>query len=163
MSVEMGTLASPDCPQRYGRPKQLGQHHCLLGSVTRWNFVHHCSGEPFDIQLQGHLHCKNGRVLVKGAVSRESTVSLILMPESWRKYLSNGTCPVSTSPSSLIATNIDLNGCGLSSTLWSPRLPTPASKKARNTYAFWLVRTKISFVFMPASTHVAGGIAPYLQ
>lgn len=77
MSVEMGTLASPDCPQRYGRPqhpKQLGQHHCLLGSVTRWNFVHHCSGEPFDIQLQGHLHCKNGRVLVKGAVNGNGIV-----------------------------------------------------------------------------------------
>ncbi|USD43169.1 LysR family transcriptional regulator [Vibrio sp. SCSIO 43135] len=72
LDIEMGTLASPKYLQRYGtpsHPKELAQHHCLTGSVKKWSFISSDDTQKVDTQVHGHLQCKNGRVLVKGALN----------------------------------------------------------------------------------------------
>jgi len=73
MDIEMGTLASPRYLQQYGRPsdpKSLGQHHCLVGSVIKWRFQDKAdSSKHSDVQIKGQMQCKNGRVLVQGALA----------------------------------------------------------------------------------------------
>ncbi|MGY3572194.1 LysR family transcriptional regulator [Vibrio paucivorans] len=72
LDIEMGTLASPKYLQRYGtpsHPKELAQHHCLTGSVKKWSFISCDDTQKVDTQVHGHLQCKNGRVLVKGALN----------------------------------------------------------------------------------------------
>lgn len=72
LDIQMGTLASPDYLKRYGQPnhpKELTQHHCLTGSVKRWNFESKADAQHYDVFVNGHMQCKNGRVLVKGALN----------------------------------------------------------------------------------------------
>ncbi|MCL9782516.1 LysR family transcriptional regulator [Vibrio sp. S4M6] len=72
MNIEMGTWASPEYLTKHGypaSPKDLQQHLCLTGSVTRWSFIHQSTSESTDVQVAGHLQCKNGHVLVKGALN----------------------------------------------------------------------------------------------
>ncbi|MFB9216355.1 LysR family transcriptional regulator [Vibrio sinaloensis] len=71
MNIEMGTLASPDYLARnesLSHPKQLNSHQCLTGSVKRWSFEHTSLQQSYDVHVNGHLQCKNGRVLLKGAL-----------------------------------------------------------------------------------------------
>lgn len=72
MDVEMSTLASPGYLQSYGRPshpKEFVNHHCLTGSVKRWSWYHRTEGQHYDMNVSGQLQCKNGRVLVRGALN----------------------------------------------------------------------------------------------
>ncbi|MDN2482914.1 LysR family transcriptional regulator [Vibrio agarivorans] len=72
MDIQMSTLASPNYIERNGKPnhpKDLVQHQCLTGSVKRWSFQHATSSSHYDLTVSGPLQCKNGRVLVKGAVN----------------------------------------------------------------------------------------------
>ncbi|QIA64912.1 LysR family transcriptional regulator [Vibrio astriarenae] len=72
MDVEMSTLASTGYLQSYGRPshpKELVNHHCLTGSVKRWSWHHRTEGQHYDMNVSGQLQCKNGRVLVRGALN----------------------------------------------------------------------------------------------
>ncbi|WP_159737792.1 LysR family transcriptional regulator [Vibrio atypicus] len=72
MRVDMGTLASPNYLNQFPsieHPKQLNNHQCLTGSVKRWSFEHCSTKQTFDASISGHLQCKNGRVLVKGALN----------------------------------------------------------------------------------------------
>lgn len=85
MDIEMGTLASNDYLKQHGRPshpRELNQHHCLVGSVTKWRFESKSSLQiqdnsqtkdhqrpHADVQINGQLQCKNGRVLVQGAMA----------------------------------------------------------------------------------------------
>ncbi|MBN3492555.1 LysR substrate-binding domain-containing protein [Vibrio neptunius] len=72
LDIQMGTLASPDYLKRYGQPnhpKELTQHHCLSGSVKRWSFESKADAQHYDVFVNGHMQCKNGRVLVKGALN----------------------------------------------------------------------------------------------
>jgi len=72
MQVDMGTLSSPNYLKQYpsiDHPKQLNNHQCLTGSVKRWSFEHSSTKQTFDASISGHLQCKNGRVLVKGALN----------------------------------------------------------------------------------------------
>lgn len=71
IEVKMGTLASPDyltSKPKIAHPKELMHHQCLTGSVKKWNFMNVKSGQHVEVPLTGHLQCKNGRVLVKGAL-----------------------------------------------------------------------------------------------
>lgn len=71
MNIEMGTLASPNYLARnesLSHPKQLNSHQCLTGSVKRWSFEHTSLQQSYDVHVNGHLQCKNGRVLLKGAL-----------------------------------------------------------------------------------------------
>lgn len=77
MDIEMSTLASPQYLKKFGQPKHpkdLIEHHCLTGSVKRWGFKHTKTGEQSEIAIRGHLECKNGRVLVKGALSHHGII-----------------------------------------------------------------------------------------
>lgn len=85
MDIEMGTLASQRYLEQHGRPshpRELNQHHCLVGSVTKWRFELKVDGQSAgkrgskdkqqphaDVQIKGQLQCKNGRVLVQGATA----------------------------------------------------------------------------------------------
>ncbi|MGD8171742.1 LysR family transcriptional regulator [Vibrio sp. TRT 21S02] len=77
MDVQISTLASPTYLKQQGRPthpRDLTQHHCLTGSVTRWSFVSNDNGEKVDVPIKGRLQCKNGRVLVKGALTNNGII-----------------------------------------------------------------------------------------
>ncbi|WP_237363548.1 LysR family transcriptional regulator [Vibrio marisflavi] len=81
MDIKMGTWASRDYLDQHGHPahpKELSQHNCLTGSVTKWSFQHIESNETIDIQIDGHLQCKNGHVLIRGAVNGNG---IIRVPE----------------------------------------------------------------------------------
>jgi len=72
LDIEMETLASPSYLAKYGRPlhpKELALHHCLTGSVRKWHFQSIIDNEQIDISVKGNLQCKNGRVLVAGAIA----------------------------------------------------------------------------------------------
>lgn len=66
-------VASPQYLAHHGWPQQprdLTKHHCLTGSVTRWSFTAtDVSASPCDIEVGGHLQCRNGHVLVSGALA----------------------------------------------------------------------------------------------
>lgn len=77
MTVEMSTLASPDYLKAMGRPshpKQLVSHRCLTGSVKRWGYQHKVTHSELEVVIKGHLQCKNGRVLVKGALNHQGII-----------------------------------------------------------------------------------------
>ncbi|WP_251881090.1 LysR family transcriptional regulator [Grimontia kaedaensis] len=70
--IKIGTYASPDYFARKGRPshpKELQQHDCLTGSVTKWRYVKSDDPEQHtDVEVHGHLQCKNGHVLLNAAL-----------------------------------------------------------------------------------------------
>lgn len=77
MTIEMSTLASPEYLRKMGtpsHPKELSTHQCLTGSVTRWGYQHINQSEEIDVPIKGHLQCKNGRVLVKGALNHQGII-----------------------------------------------------------------------------------------
>lgn len=77
MTIEMLTLASPKYIATHGKPshpKKLADHQCLTGSVKRWGFTHLESQESTEISIRGHLQCKNGNVLVKGALNHQGII-----------------------------------------------------------------------------------------
>lgn len=82
MDIEMGTLASPQYLKQLGRlehPKQLIEHQCLTGSVKRWSFENVETSKSYDLHVSGHLQCKNGRVLVKGALNHRGIIRVPLI------------------------------------------------------------------------------------
>ncbi len=87
IDVEMGTYASPNYLAMHGRPehpKELDKHACLTGSVTRWTFQHRQTKQTSDCQVRGKLRCKNGRVMLKGALAGNGIIrvpTLYCMPE----------------------------------------------------------------------------------
>lgn len=79
-NIEMQTLASPDYLTKYPKlthPKELKQHKCITGSVTKWRFVNNINQEVFETSINGDLKCKNGRVLINAA---KSGLGLIRVP-----------------------------------------------------------------------------------
>lgn len=77
MTIEMSTLASPQYLDVHGQPshpKELTLHQCLTGSVKRWGFNHKTTRDKTEIAIHGHLQCKNGRVLVKGALNHQGII-----------------------------------------------------------------------------------------
>lgn len=80
--IDMGTLASPEYLTRRGRPshpKELNQHHCLTGSVRKWHFQSTQTNEHYDVTVKGNLQCKNGRVLVAGALAGNGIIRVPLI------------------------------------------------------------------------------------
>jgi DNA-binding transcriptional LysR family regulator len=80
--IDMGTLASPEYLTRRGRPshpKELNQHHCLTGSVRKWHFQSTQTNEHYDVTVKGNLQCKNGRVLVSGALAGNGIIRVPLI------------------------------------------------------------------------------------
>lgn len=72
LGIKMETLASPTYLAQFGRPqhpKDLVKHRCLTGSVRKWHFQSMTDDESVDITVKGTLQCKNGRVLVAGAMA----------------------------------------------------------------------------------------------
>lgn len=83
MDIEMVTLASPSYIEQYGspqHPKELEFHRTLTGSVTRWSF-RDCTdvNKHYDVSVDGHLVCKNGRALVNGARQGNGIIRVPLM------------------------------------------------------------------------------------
>ncbi|MCG7550458.1 LysR substrate-binding domain-containing protein [Pseudoalteromonas sp. Of7M-16] len=69
--IEVGTFASPDYIEKYGRPtepKNLDRHKCIAGSMNQWSFVNSSSGARQNISVNADLACKNGRVMLHGAL-----------------------------------------------------------------------------------------------
>ncbi|MCP3699550.1 MAG: LysR family transcriptional regulator [Aliivibrio sp.] len=82
LNIEMGTLASPSYLAQHGRPthpKELNQHYCLTGSVRKWHFQSLKNKEHYDITVKGNLQCKNGRVLVSGALAGNGIIRVPLI------------------------------------------------------------------------------------
>lgn len=82
MNIEMGTLASPNYLAHNApliHPKQLSDHQCLTGSVKRWSFEHIKSQQHYDVHVNGHLQCKNGRVLLKGALDGNGIIRVPIL------------------------------------------------------------------------------------
>lgn len=77
MTIEMSTLASPEYLKAKGipsQPKDLNAHLCLTGSVKRWGYKHKVDNRDVEVAIKGHLQCKNGRVLVKGALNHQGII-----------------------------------------------------------------------------------------
>lgn len=82
LNIEMGTLASPSYLAQHGRPthpKELNQHYCLTGSVRKWHFKSLNSKDHYDVTVKGNLQCKNGRVLVSGALAGNGIIRVPLI------------------------------------------------------------------------------------
>ena len=71
MDVEIATLASPSYIEQYGSPKHprdLTQHRCLIGSITRWSFQSiQDSQEHYDVTIEGQLVSRNGHAMINSA------------------------------------------------------------------------------------------------
>ena len=71
--VEMNTLASPaylkKSPKKLNSPYDLQHHRCLIGSVKKWQFIENKTHKFISVPILGQIICKNGRVLVQGALS----------------------------------------------------------------------------------------------
>lgn len=81
-TLKMGTLASPAYLTKQGRPqhpKELTQHSCLAGSVKKWHFQSRHSHKYVDINIDANLKCKNGRVLVTGALNGNGIIRVPLI------------------------------------------------------------------------------------
>lgn len=81
LDIKMLTLASPTYLAKKGRPqhpKQLQNHQCLTGSVRKWHFQSLAGNAHYEIIVKGNLQCKNGRVLVAGAIAGNG---IIRVPE----------------------------------------------------------------------------------
>lgn len=78
LSIKMATLATPNYLARHGEPshpKDLLKHQCLIGSINRWSFQHkEDKKQTFDVQVEGHLKCKNGRILVNSALANRGII-----------------------------------------------------------------------------------------
>ncbi len=87
LDIQMSTLASPSYLKQSGiplHPKDLLKHRCLTGSVNRWSFTHSKSEQEVEVAVKGQLRCKNGRVLVKGALNGNGIIrvpTLYCQPE----------------------------------------------------------------------------------
>ncbi|MDW7548888.1 MULTISPECIES: LysR family transcriptional regulator [Pseudoalteromonas] len=70
--IEMCTLASPNYltgKPVIKHPKELQMHCCLTGSVAHWRYLHHQTNESYSVSIDGTLRCKNGQVLISGALN----------------------------------------------------------------------------------------------
>ncbi|MGL6312909.1 LysR family transcriptional regulator [Vibrio sp. WXL103] len=79
--INIVTLASKDYFARKGQPqhpRELNDHQCITGSVTRWRFLHNDGQQTYELNVSGPLACKNGRVLVKAAIAGQG---IIRVPE----------------------------------------------------------------------------------
>ncbi|MGL6260970.1 LysR family transcriptional regulator [Vibrio sp. WXL210] len=89
--INIVTLASRDYLARKGRPqhpRELNDHQCITGSVTRWRFLHNDGQQTYELNVSGPLACKNGRVLVKAATAGQG---IIRVPEVYcREELKQG-------------------------------------------------------------------------
>jgi len=87
MDINMVTLASPKYIQNHGlplHPKDLNQHQCLTGSVKKWRFLSlDDSTQHYEVTIDGHLLCKNGNVLITGALHNNG---IIRVPEMYCKH-----------------------------------------------------------------------------
>lgn len=86
MDVNIVTLASPAYINTFGEPchpKELSEHRCLTGSVTRWSFKNiEAPSQLIDITVAGQLKCKNGHALLQGALAG---VGIIRVPKMYCK------------------------------------------------------------------------------
>lgn len=83
ISLEMATLASPEYFKHMGKPthpKQLTEHNCLIGSVSKWTFQSTTEQQDqVDVTVTGHLSCKNGHLLVSGALAGNGIIRVPLI------------------------------------------------------------------------------------
>lgn len=83
MDIEIVTLASPQYLQQFGvpqHPKELSQHRCLTGSVTKWCYRAVSDSEArTEVNITGVLKCKNGQALVLGAKMGSGIIRVPLM------------------------------------------------------------------------------------
>ncbi|MCJ2376782.1 LysR family transcriptional regulator [Vibrio sp. ZSDZ34] len=90
--VDMATLASNDYLMnnpKINHPRDLLNHRCLTGSVSKWKFKRSKSDEEYEVSILGGLKCKNGRVLVEGA---KKGIGIIRVPTMYCvKELESGT------------------------------------------------------------------------
>ncbi len=70
--IEMNTLATPTYLQKSTEklqtPYDLQHHRCLTGSVKKWQFIEIKTNKAVTVPISGQITCKNGRVLVQGAL-----------------------------------------------------------------------------------------------
>ena len=83
MDIDTVTLASPVYLQKYGvpsHPKDLVKHKCLTGSVRRWSYQSLTDkNNHYDVHVDGTLSCKNGHVIVMGALAGNGIIRVPLM------------------------------------------------------------------------------------
>ncbi|MGF1758050.1 LysR substrate-binding domain-containing protein [Photobacterium sagamiensis] len=83
LNLEMATLASPAYLKCHGgleHPKDLIDHRCITGSVKKWHFQKkNNTSQSYNVQVDGQLECKNGRVLLKGALMGNGIIRVPLI------------------------------------------------------------------------------------
>ncbi|WP_394208808.1 LysR family transcriptional regulator [Enterovibrio calviensis] len=71
-NIRIGTYASPRYLALSGKPthpRDLQQHDCLTGSVTKWKYVStNVPVQHVEVDVTGNLQCKNGHVLLNAAL-----------------------------------------------------------------------------------------------
>ncbi|MBD1557992.1 LysR family transcriptional regulator [Vibrio sp. S9_S30] len=90
-NITIGTYVSPEYLIKYGKPtlpSDLATHRCVSGTVNHWVFRHKVTKEKKEVQIKGHLACKNGRVMVRSACAGNG---IIRVPECYcRQELEEG-------------------------------------------------------------------------
>ncbi|MFC1507896.1 LysR substrate-binding domain-containing protein [Pseudomonadota bacterium] len=83
LNLEMATLASPAYLKRHGapeHPKNLINHRCITGSIKKWHFQQkNNSSQNYNVQVNGQMECKNGRVLLKAALMGNGIIRVPLI------------------------------------------------------------------------------------
>ena len=71
-SIDSDTFVSPNYLAKHGlpqSPQDLSTHRCITGSVRHWAFINKATNESLNIPIDGHLVCKNGKIMVSAAVA----------------------------------------------------------------------------------------------
>jgi DNA-binding transcriptional LysR family regulator len=71
-SIDSDTFVSPGYLAKHGVPKcpqELIDHRCITGSVRHWAFINNKTNDSLDIPIEGHLICKNGKIMVSAALA----------------------------------------------------------------------------------------------
>ena len=72
ISIDSDTFVSPHYLAKHGVPQcpqDLTTHRCITGSVRHWAFMNKQTNESLNIPINGHLVCKNGKIMVAAAVA----------------------------------------------------------------------------------------------
>jgi len=71
-SIDSDTFVSPNYLAKHGvplSPQALINHRCITGSVRHWAFINNDTNDSVDIPVDGHLMCKNGKIMISAAVA----------------------------------------------------------------------------------------------
>ncbi len=107
--LQESAAASPAYLKRFGRPddpRELMDHNCLCGSVTRWEFQHRHDQRRQEVNVEGSLVVANGHVLCQAALAG---LGIVRLHELYlREHLASGALLAVCEPWRMPAAQVSL-------------------------------------------------------